>query len=123
MKRSVRSGFAHGVTKLAGGDVNKVVVRRGGETYVPLHLSKEQDIPLAPGDRVWVRTPGGGGYGDPLERRPDAVFEDVRLGRYSVDQAAALYGVVVGKADDGTLSLDEIATGQLRDTMRESRPN
>ena len=38
---------------------------------MPEHLSKAQDIPLAPGDRVRVRTPGGGGYGDPRDR--DAV--------------------------------------------------
>ena len=110
-----------GVLGGGDGDVNKVVVRRGGETYVPLHLSKEQDIQLAPGDRVWVRTPGGGGYGDPLERHPDAVFEDVRLGRYSVDQVAALYGVVIGTDDKGTLSLDDGATSLLRAEMQAAR--
>ena len=89
---------------------------------MPLHLSKEQDIPLAPGDRVWVRTPGGGGYGDPLERRPDAVFEDVRLGRYTADQAAALYGVVIAEDGDGGSSVDAVATEEMRAGMRSSRP-
>ena len=82
------------------GEVNKVVVIRDGEPYVPLHLSKEQDIALAPGDRVWVRTPGGGGYGDPLERPPESVLEDVRLGRYTAAQAHDLYGVVISEADE-----------------------
>ena len=70
---------------LGGGDggVNRVEVIRGGAVLVPEHLSKAQDIPLAPGDRVRVRTPGGGGYGDPRERDRAAVAEDVRLGRYS----------------------------------------
>ena len=35
---------------------------RDGDAHVPPHLSKEQDIPLKAGDRVAVRTPGGGGY-------------------------------------------------------------
>jgi N-methylhydantoinase B len=99
------------------GDVNKVVVLRGKDSYVPKHLSKEQDIELEPGDRVWVRTPGGGGYGDPLERHLDAVLEDVRLERYSVEQARKLYGVVLVQAD-ANLSLDEAATNKLRSQMR-----
>ena len=99
------------------GDVNKVVVLRGEDSYVPRHLSKEQDIALEPGDRVWVRTPGGGGYGDPLERHLDAVLEDVRLERYSVEQARKLYGVVLVQVD-ANLSLDEAATNKLRSQMR-----
>jgi len=79
----------------ADGVPNEVTVWRGGLPYTPLHLSKEQDIPLGPGDRVHVRTPGGGGYGDPFARDPEAVAEDVRLGRYSIDQARTLFGVVL----------------------------
>jgi N-methylhydantoinase B len=81
---------------LGGGDGgrNRVEVIRGGETFVPEHLSKAQDIPLAPGDRVRVRTPGGGGYGDPRARDRAAVAEDVRLGRYSAGEAERLYGAI-----------------------------
>jgi N-methylhydantoinase B len=110
-----------GVLGGGDGDVNKVVVLRGGESYVPLHLSKEQDIPLAPGDRVWVRTPGGGGYGDPLERPAMAVFEDVRLGRYSADQAASLYGVIVRQSENDGPTLDEAATSACRAEMAAAR--
>lgn len=74
------------------GAVNRVEVTRGGLVMVPEHLSKAQDIVLVPGDRVRVRTPGGGGYGDPIMRDAFAVLEDVRLGRYSAEQAEALYG-------------------------------
>ena len=107
-----------GVLGGGNGDVNKVVVLRDGEAYVPLHLSKEQDIALAPGDRVWVRTPGGGGYGDPLERDAIAVFEDVRLGRYTADEVAALYGVIIIKDDTGEMSVDSQATAARRAGMR-----
>jgi N-methylhydantoinase B len=76
----------------AEGGVNRVEVIRGAETLVPPHLSKAQDIPLAPGDRVRVRTPGGGGYGDPRQRDRAAVAEDARLGRYTAEEAEALFG-------------------------------
>ena len=73
------------------GAVNRVEVHKEGRVIVPEHLSKAQDITLAPGDRVRVRTPGGGGYGDPAKRDPALVVEDVRLGRYTADQAKALF--------------------------------
>ena len=93
------------------GAPNRVTVWRGGQAHVPPHLSKEQDIPLAPGDRVHVETPGGGGYGDPLTRDPALVAKDVALGRYTTSQAARLFGVVV--ADDGR-TVDQDATAALR---------
>lgn len=74
------------------GAVNRVEVTRGGVVTVPEHLSKAQDIALQPGDRVRVRTPGGGGYGDAARRDPALVAEDVRLGRYSVEEARRLFG-------------------------------
>ena len=98
---------------VGGGDgmVNAVTVFRGGEAHVPLHLSKEQDIPLAAGDRVRVGTPGGGGYGDPLARNPALVLHDVAMGYYTADQAAEKFGVVVN--DDGT-AVDLEATTRMR---------
>lgn len=69
---------------LGGGDgaPNEVTVWRDGVAYTPEHLSKEQDIPLKAGDRVEVKTPGGGGYGDPARRDPARTAEDVRLGYF-----------------------------------------
>ena len=77
------------------GAPNRVTVWQSGEPYTPEHLSKEQDIPLNQGDRVRVKTPGGGGYGNPLLRDPIMVAEDVRLERYSIQEARSLYGVVL----------------------------
>ncbi len=73
------------------GAVNRVEVIRGGVVMIPEHLSKAQDIALQPGDRVRVRTPGGGGYGAPQDRDPALVAEDIRLGRYSAAEAAAKF--------------------------------
>ncbi len=95
----------------ADGACNEVTVWRDGNAYTPDHLSKEEGITMRPGDRVHVRTPGGGGYGDPLERDPEAVLRDVRLERYSIAQAAEMFGVVL-KTDP--LSVDEDATRQSR---------
>ena len=106
---------------LGGGDgaVNKVMILRGEERYVPQHLSKEQDISMAPGDMVWVRTPGGGGYGDPFKRPLKAVFTDVRLGRVNIEQARKFYGVIVEVTSEGKLSLDEIGSEQERKVKSE----
>jgi N-methylhydantoinase B len=99
---------------LGGGDgaVNHVTVWRGGEAYVPPHLSKDQDIPLRAGDRVHVRTPGGGGYGDPFRRPAEAVCHDVEMGRYTPKQAARLFGVAV---TGSPLQVDEAETARLRE--------
>ena len=95
----------------ADGACNEVAVTRSGKVHVPEHLSKEQDIAMSPGDRVRVRTPGGGGYGDPFTRPPGAVLEDVRLELYTPDQARALFGVVVGGSP---LAIDAAETARLR---------
>jgi N-methylhydantoinase B len=92
------------------GAVNTVTVFRDGKPHVPKHLSKEQDIPLKAGDRVCVSTPGGGGYGDPFLRDPALVQRDVRLGYYTAEQAAEMFGVVIVGSD-----LDRAGTSKLRE--------
>jgi N-methylhydantoinase B len=65
------------------GAPNVVEVWRNGECHIPEHLSKEQDIAIRAGDRVRVKTPGGGGFGPVKARDHDLVAEDIRLGRIS----------------------------------------
>ncbi|MGG5886503.1 hydantoinase B/oxoprolinase family protein [Falsiroseomonas sp. HC035] len=79
---------------LGGGDgaPNVVKLHRGGTTTIPLHLSKDQGLRMQPGDRVEVMTPGGGGYGNPRDRDPALVAQDVRRGYYTTEQAKALWG-------------------------------
>lgn len=92
------------------GGVNRVVIHRGGEAWIPPHLSKAQDVEIAAGDRIEVQTPGGGGYGDPFEREAALVAQDVARGYYTPEQAAELFGVAL----DGSLAVDEAATAALR---------
>ncbi len=95
----------------ADGAVNEVTVWQGDTPHTPEHLSKEQDIPLAPGDRVHVKTPGGGGYGDPATRAPEAVQQDVRLGYYTHADAARLFKVALS---DGKVDIPGTATLRIR---------
>ena len=98
----IRDSFGpQGVLGGADGACNAVTVWQGGAAHVPEHLSKEQDIAMCPGDRVHVRTPGGGGYGDPFTRDPAAVARDVALGYYTAAQAKDLFGVCLteGRVD------------------------
>ena len=100
LRGHARASFVmdHGLTgprgALGGSDgaVNRVEVTRNGVTTVPEHLSKAQDVALSPGDRVRVRTPGGGGFGDPAARDKSAIEDDVRLGRYTAAEAKARFG-------------------------------
>ncbi|MFB6299290.1 MAG: hydantoinase B/oxoprolinase family protein [Halobacteriales archaeon] len=64
---------------------------------------------LAPGEIVSNRTAGGGGYGDPHDRDPEAVLEDVRDGYVSAAAARDVYGVTI---EDGTI--DRTETRSLR---------
>ena len=50
------------------------------------------------GERLLLELPGGGGYGDPQQREPSRVADDVRLGLVSPDVARHDYGVVVDPA-------------------------
>jgi len=93
------------------GGTNLVSVELRGEAYVPPHLSKDQDIPLAPGDVVSVATPGGGGYGDPRRRPAALVARDVARGYYTREQARERFLVAID--DDGAVV--EHATNALRD--------
>jgi N-methylhydantoinase B len=76
----------------ADGGINNVrVVRTDGSTYVPLHLSKDQDIQLEAGDVVAISTPGGGGFGDPAKRDPASIARDLARGYYTEDEIARLF--------------------------------
>ena len=90
---------------------NAVTVYRNGEKYIPKHLSKDQDIPITPGDIVSVGTPGGGGFGDPRKRSPELVLQDVRRGYYTPEQAREMFGVVLSS---NLLTIDNQATTALR---------
>jgi N-methylhydantoinase B len=75
--------------------------------------SRFGDQRLKTGDILRVERPGGGGLGNPLERPPQEVLEDVRQGYVSVARARADYGVAVNFTD-GETKLDQAETRILR---------
>jgi N-methylhydantoinase B len=80
-----------------------------------LHLpSKFQSRWAEPGDTLRTVSPCAGGYGDPTERDPERVLEDVIDELVSVESARSLYGVVI---DPQRMQIDHQATAELRAAM------
>jgi N-methylhydantoinase B len=79
----------------------------------PQELGSKFSRSLQPGQTISVQTPGGGGYGDPLKRDPEAVLRDIRLGKVSVERARDVYGVALNATGR---AVDAEATTLLRAT-------
>ncbi len=101
-----------GVNGGKAGKAAEFVLNPGGahEQRLP---GKTDDGRASRGDVLLITSPGGGGWGDPLEREARLVEEDVRTGLVSERSARDDYGVVDG---------DPEATRALRDDIRRSRP-
>lgn len=89
------------------GSLNRGILHHCGEP-IPL-ASKEAPREVAAGDIVELHTCGGGGFGDPLTRNPQKVYEDYRNEIISKEAAEELYGVIL--TEDG---IDYAATAEKR---------
>ena len=76
------------------------------------------EFDIGKNDVLYMRMSSGGGYGDPLEREPERVLNDVENGIVSRAEAREIYGVVL-QGDD--LVLDPAATDELRASLRQVR--
>jgi N-methylhydantoinase B len=76
------------------------------------------EFDLREDDVLYLRTASGGGYGDALERAPEAVVADVREGYVSRQAARDCYGVVLDETGAG---VDRIETEKLRASMKLER--
>jgi N-methylhydantoinase B len=92
---------------LEGGASSSLLRRADGtlEQMPPMFVAD-----LHRGDVLHHRMPGGGGWGEPFAREPEAVAEDVLDEKISVAAARELYGVSLGQ--DG--SIDAAETEALR---------
>lgn len=85
------------------------------EAWVETPDGTRKEIPIvgrfdmSRGERVVSIAPGGGGYGDPLQRDVDAVLDDLREGRITSESARDDYGVIVSGG-----VVDEAATAAAR---------
>lgn len=76
--------------------------------------------PVRAGEVIRIRTTGGGGWGDPLERPVAEVLRDVRWGKVSRAAARADYGVPVKGPDDDPAAAPDAAE-RLRADLRAER--
>jgi N-methylhydantoinase B len=97
------------------GEFGMYLLREPGEADYRMMGGAHHPVPVK--SEVIVRTGGGGGWGDPLERDPTAVRADVVEELVSRRSARADYGVVL--RDD--LSIDEAATEAARHAIRSAR--
>jgi len=82
-------------------------------------LGKVSSYPMVRGDSVTIQAAGGGGYGDPLDRDPQAVADDVLDGYVTHARAREVYGVVMDAAAAGA---DLAQTREQRARLRDARP-
>src|SRR5579885_246743 len=98
----------YGLDGGANGTPFRVVLERGGvHTDFPPQMLV--DAQVGPEDAIMHQLPGGGGYGDPLQRDPAMVLEDVLDEKISPGYAQRVYGVVI---EGG--AVDELRTRALR---------
>ena len=69
-----------GVANGGNGATNRFFYPSGAEMVEPPMTSKAHGVKLKRGERVRLETPGGGGYGDPVERDPQLMARDVAMG-------------------------------------------
>jgi N-methylhydantoinase B len=93
---------------------NEVELRRAGEK-TRFASGKVFAQLLRKDDGYALRSGGGGGYGSPLDRKLEAVEEDVRQGYVSVEAARDQYGVVIDRASG---CADRSGSERLRAEMR-----
>jgi N-methylhydantoinase B len=95
---------------------NQVAIQRKGQPETTYATGKVFSQLLKPGDRYTLRSGGGGGFGQPTERKLEDVENDVRQGYVSPESAKEHYGVVIDRA---TMKADRPATESLRAQMRQ----
>ncbi len=85
-----------------------------------LEILKTSGVQLREGDRVIVTAGGGGGYGDPLDRDPELVRQDVIDEYISTEHAKMEYGIVL---DPKTFEIDTKGTAELRNRLKDKIQN
>ncbi|SHM86803.1 N-methylhydantoinase B [Caldanaerovirga acetigignens] len=103
-----------GVNGGSPGSNNKVQVFTNGDIVERATFS---NFPLKKNDLVRFISGGGGGYGNPIERDPMMVLEDVKNEYITPEKALKVYGVVI-EEKEGALSVNMDETQKLRQKMK-----
>lgn len=104
-----------------GATMRYFIHRADGRTEpVDIH---QVGLAITPGDTFEMICASGGGYGDPLDRDPHAVANDLKGHRVDADIARDIYGVVLAGDGDPDLAATEARRQALRqDRLRHARP-
>jgi len=94
------------------GTPNYFVIEKTNQA--PRRLRKVAAESLQAHDLIKLKTGGGGGFGDPFDRDPEKVLNDVVDEYASVEQAKNEYGVVI---DETHMMVDLEATKTLRGSL------
>jgi N-methylhydantoinase B len=78
-------------------------------------------VEVRAGELIRIRTTGGGGWGDPLERPIEEVRRDLEWGKISLEGARKDYGVIATRGNESIL-IDEAGSLSLRQEMKSLRP-
>jgi N-methylhydantoinase B len=114
-------GMKYPMPGICGGEPgapNRLTIRyQSDDPFVVQHTADW--VPMDAGQLLNYDYGGGGGWGDPLDRDPQAVLDDVLDEYVSMEGAERDYGVVLsGSLADLTLAVDEEATARLRASRR-----
>ena len=112
-----RTHLPYGVAGGKPGTPSWNILNPGDDQQILPVLPRESTT-LRKGDSVRHLVPGPGGDGDPLDRDPEMVLEDVLDEKLSIDYARREYGVAI---DPDTLNLDAEATVVLRRQLAVNR--
>lgn len=95
---------------------NKVTLQRANGKVEDIDVNSV--FQYEPGDIKVRYLQAGGGFGDPREREPERVRDDVYNELLSIEKAREVYGVVI---DPASLEVDEKATKELREKHSRKR--
>ncbi|SDU42941.1 hydantoinase B/oxoprolinase family protein [Stappia sp. ES.058] len=99
------------------GSLGQVILNPGEKTEK--NIGKIDVLNLETGDVVQIRTPTGGGFGNPLDRSLDAIASDLKRELLSQSRAEEVYGVVFGPGGE----IDREATEENRKRILETPQN
>ena len=94
------------------GSVTRFGLRRAGAATEELLPCHQEGVRVQEGDTISLDVSNGGGWGDPLDRDPGLVENDVRRGLLKAGDAQAIFGVIPGDRD---------ATASMRGKLRAER--
>jgi len=115
-------GAAHHFFERRGADVHQAAREGLGNTKEALAqmtlLPQRTVLDLGPHDVFAFTSNAGGGFGDPINRDPQRVARDIQWGFVSAEKAKEIYGVIL---KPGELTVNEIKTGEERESIRRRR--